>query len=110
MTNKIKTILTVLSVTCFASTAAFSADFLADKHKAAGLSCADCHGDNDKRDGVGVDKCLSCHESFEKLKLSPKTKKYDPNPHAGHYVDLDCNNCHHGHKAQEIYCDQCHKK
>jgi hypothetical protein len=108
--NKMKIVWGALVLLSFTATGALCADFLADQHKAAGLSCADCHGDKDKKDGVDVDKCLSCHESFEKLKLSPKTKKYDPNPHNGHFVDLDCNNCHHGHKAQEIYCDQCHKK
>ena len=54
-------------------------------------------------------QCLTCHESFAKLKLSPRVTRLERNPHDGHYPDLDCNNCHHGHKAQENYCDSCHK-
>lgn len=84
-------------------------NFLSDQHIALGLGCKDCHGDADKADGVSMDQCLTCHESYEKLKQSPRTRKLHPNPHDGHYPDLDCNTCHHGHKAQENYCDSCHK-
>jgi hypothetical protein len=110
MKSKTIVLLTAIWAVCCAGAPAFSGDFLGDRHKAAGLDCKDCHGDKDKRDGVDMDKCLSCHESYAKLKLSPRTAKFHPNPHDGHFVDLDCNNCHHGHKAAENYCDQCHKK
>jgi len=86
------------------------ASFLSEKHGALGLSCKDCHGEADKADGVAMEQCLGCHESWAKLKKSARTAKLHPNPHDGHYPDLDCNNCHHGHKAQENYCDSCHKK
>jgi len=83
---------------------------LSEQHKALGLGCKDCHGTKEKAEGVEMEQCLTCHESWAKLKLSAKTAKRHPNPHDGHYPDLDCNNCHHGHKAMEIYCDNCHSK
>ena len=83
---------------------------LAERHKALGLECKDCHGTKEKSEGVEMEQCLTCHESWAKLKLSARTAKLKPNPHDGHYPDLDCNNCHHGHKAMEIYCDNCHKQ
>ena len=109
MMRKGNMVVTALILMCCANTT-FSGNFLADKHIASGLACNDCHEDKDKKDGVEMDKCLNCHESYAKLKLSPRTQKLNPNPHDGHFVDLDCNNCHHGHKVAENYCDQCHKK
>ena len=102
-----------LALACLMTlTAAMAAPppFLADKHKDLGLACKDCHGEADKADGVAMEQCLSCHESWDKLKKAPRAVKLHRNPHDGHYPDLDCNNCHHGHKAMENYCDNCHKK
>lgn len=83
-------------------------NFLADKHAALGLDCEACHNNRPKTKPVKTAQCLSCHESYEKL--AERTKKLDHNPHAGHFIDLECTQCHHGHKASENYCDSCHKK
>lgn len=80
--------------------------FLADKHQAEGLKCASCHGEGEKKRAT-MDKCLKCHESYEKVAL--KTANMERNPHQGHFVDLQCTTCHHGHKAPENYCGTCHK-
>jgi fumarate reductase flavoprotein subunit len=32
-----------------------------------------------------------------------------PNPHAGHVGELECTLCHNGHRADELYCSNCHK-
>ena len=84
--------------------------FLSDRHVAAGMKCDSCHENVAKPADVPMSRCLTCHESYEKLKLSEKAKQHHPNPHAGHFIDLECNNCHHGHKADENFCDQCHAK
>ncbi|MDR3763178.1 MAG: cytochrome c3 family protein [Acidobacteriota bacterium] len=83
-------------------------NFLADKHMANGLDCEACHNNRPKTKPVKTAQCLTCHESYEKLAV--RTKGMDHNPHAGHFIDLDCTQCHHGHKASENYCDSCHKK
>jgi hypothetical protein len=82
-----------------------------DKHVKAGLSCDNCHGAATVTAGAGVDtaKCLSCHGSYEKL--AKQTERMKRNPHAdSHCGELDCNKCHHGHRADENYCGGCHKE
>lgn len=79
--------------------------YLADRHKAAGLTCEECHGSGPKQ-AVGGEKCLSCHESYQKV--AQRTARLRPNPHDNHLIDLECTKCHQGHKAQENYCNSCH--
>jgi len=84
--------------------------FTSDKHIKAGLNCYSCHGAAKVATGaeVAMAKCLSCHGPY--ADLAKRTKKIDPNPHTNpHYGDLDCNVCHHGHRADENYCRTCHK-
>lgn len=78
---------------------------LADKHKALGLSCEDCHGSGLKK-AVPMEKCLGCHESY--AKVAERTKELLPNPHDNHLIDLECSKCHLGHKPQANYCQTCH--
>jgi fumarate reductase flavoprotein subunit len=83
--------------------------FLADRHIASGLQCSNCHGDAATKQPVATDQCLKCHESFDDL--SKKTEDITPNPHSNHLIDssdIDCDFCHHGHKANEIGCHKCH--
>jgi fumarate reductase flavoprotein subunit len=80
---------------------------LADRHKDAGLACADCHGQGPKKP-VEMATCLGCHESYRKV--AERTGKWTPNPHDNHLVDLECTKCHLGHKAQENYCETCHSE
>lgn len=83
--------------------------FTSDRHLAQGLQCSDCHGEG-KKQPVRGDKCLECHQSFEEV--AKRTEDMKPNPHSNHITestDLDCTNCHKGHKQNEIYCVTCHK-
>jgi len=81
---------------------------LADRHKANGMGCADCHGEG-PRQPVETDKCLSCHESWEAL--AKRTAKNKMNPHDNHVVNAngECNQCHHAHRPSEVVCAQCHQ-
>jgi fumarate reductase flavoprotein subunit len=78
----------------------------AERHKAYGVKCEDCHGSKDKKQ-FDHKQCLSCHESYEKV--AERTKKLARNPHKSHYGEIECNACHHGHKADEYLCAQCHQ-
>ncbi len=105
-------LLSLLLLSMFTAQTLFATDvFSSDKHIKAGLDCDDCHGAEKVAAGaeIGMAKCLSCHGPYEKL--AKRTEKLSPNPHANpHSGELDCNVCHHGHKADENYCGSCHKK
>jgi fumarate reductase flavoprotein subunit len=79
--------------------------WLADRHAAAGLTCASCHG-NAKPSDVALDTCLSCHVSYREL--ARKTANRLRNPHDSHYPNLECTTCHHGHQKEENFCAGCH--
>jgi fumarate reductase flavoprotein subunit len=81
-------------------------DFTADKHKALGLGCADCHGTAEKA-SIDQDACLKCHESMQSV--AKRTAGLKPNPHENHMSgQTECLQCHHGHKSNEISCLGCH--
>ncbi len=79
---------------------------MADAHEDAGLDCEACHVDDDY-DEVGMDTCLDCHGPYEHL--AELTAGVHLNPHDSHYLDLDCNLCHHGHQPSEDFCSTCHE-
>jgi Cytochrome c3 len=105
-------LLSLLLLGLFTSQLLFSADlFSSDKHIKTGLNCDSCHGSEKVAAGakVGMDKCLSCHGPYDKL--AKRTENLILNWHANpHYGELDCNECHHGHRADENSCRRCHKK
>lgn len=83
--------------------------FTADKHKNFGLECSACHGDAAPTAEVSGKVCLTCHESLEAV--AQRTKDYAKNPHDNHITatqDLECTQCHNGHKADTPMCHQCH--
>jgi hypothetical protein len=83
--------------------------YMSDRHVTKGMECKSCHGDATPQKAVETAKCLECHKSYDEL--SKKTGDMSPNPHSNHIVDsqdLDCTSCHHAHKANELYCNQCH--
>ncbi len=79
--------------------------FLADKHKAAGLDCNACHIESQSKP-PDTKVCLQCHGPYDKL--AARTEKVEPNPHASHQGELECESCHHGHKASVDFCAKCH--
>src|SRR5512138_1077857 len=105
-------LLSLLLIAVFAAQGLWAADpFNADKHTKMGLACDSCHGTAQVAAGakVGMDKCLGCHGPYEKL--AKRTDSLIVNWHANpHYGDLDCNDCHHGHRADENTCKKCHNR
>lgn len=81
--------------------------FLADRHQAKGLNCAACHRESPPKAAVPSEICLQCHGPADKL--AEKTSAVQPhNPHDSHLGEIACDQCHHGHKAPENACAQCH--
>jgi DnaJ-class molecular chaperone len=79
----------------------------AEVHIAGGLTCTNCHGEGPKKPAAR-DKCQECHGDYKDL--AKATNDLEPNPHYNHTIDLDCNACHHMHKASEVYCHRCHQQ
>lgn len=81
---------------------------LSHLHLLSDVSCADCHGDVRPATSISTDDCYSCHEDLEGL--ISLTSDIDPNPHDGHYGDLDCDVCHKQHAASINFCNTegCH--
>ena len=80
--------------------------FLADRHKEAGIDCSGCHKESPPKGEPAMEACLKCHGPYEKL--AAKGEKLEHNPHGSHLGELECFNCHHGHKSSVNYCDRCH--
>lgn len=82
----------------------------ADKHAAKGITCQMCHGQNNQIKEPGINQCKTCHTPKDLAKKTKPKSTGDRNPHySPHYEDqLDCTNCHHGHKEFEDFCNQCH--
>ena len=83
--------------------------FTADRHKERGLKCEACHGDPEPKTAASPKSCLTCHKSLEAV--ADRTNDRERNPHNNHLTqssDVECTDCHHGHKADTILCHQCH--
>ncbi len=91
-----------------ASPATAEGDFLADRHVKAGVKCEGCHKETPPAKRVKTEQCQSCHGDYQKL--AERTKDMKPNNvHANHLGDIDCRECHQGHKADKLACDECHQ-
>jgi hypothetical protein len=75
---------------------------LADKHKAAGVECADCHKETPPATEAPTAVCMTCHADY-KDKASSSI-----DPHNAHMTYERCGDCHHGHKESENQCMSCH--
>jgi hypothetical protein len=83
--------------------------FSAEIHKRRGLTCIACHKEPKPKTDASPENCLVCHQSIEAV--AEKTADRSPNPHKNHVtdsMDLECTQCHHGHKADTPLCLQCH--
>ncbi len=92
-----------------AAAAAAEDSFLADRHKALNVKCAACHGEEQPKTAASGETCLTCHKSMEAV--AERTKDYNQNPHRNHITessDLECTQCHFGHKADHPVCLNCH--
>ena len=70
---------------------------LAEKHQKSGIQCTGCHKEMPPKANVTMAVCFQCHGDY--AKLAERTKKMEINPHAHHLDELECNKCHHIHKA-----------
>ena len=76
---------------------------LAGTHKAAGISCSDCHAESPPANAVPEAACLTCHEDYKDL-----TADMYEDPHNAHIAFPDCGSCHHIHQESENQCLACH--
>lgn len=84
--------------------------FTADRHKSREVACKSCHGEEQPKTAASSDACLACHKSLEAV--AEKTKDFERNPHKNHLTessDVECTQCHQGHKADTPLCHQCHE-
>jgi hypothetical protein len=79
-----------------------AAEFLADKHKAAGVACADCHKETPPSKETPTTVCMTCHADYKDKAAS------SVDPHNAHMSYESCGDCHHAHKASENQCMSCH--
>jgi hypothetical protein len=79
-----------------------TAAFLADKHKAAGVACADCHKETPPANETPTTVCMTCHADYKDKAAS------SVDPHNAHMSYESCGDCHHAHKASENQCMSCH--
>jgi hypothetical protein len=108
----------VVSSSVFISSEASAQDIFMKKHATAEVACKECHDKGaattkpvakDELARIGTKEfCLQCHGSYKKL--TGQTANYEKpfNPHHSHYDGLDCNQCHHEHRASEMFCSSCH--
>lgn len=101
--------LTLLLVGASASVA-FAADAvqLDQFHAGKGVSCADCHGDNNQRVAVPMIKCLECHDTKEVAEATADLKPANPHNNRHYGTETNCNYCHHQHQKSENFCIPCH--
>jgi hypothetical protein len=84
--------------------------FTADRHKDRKLDCAACHGEATPKTAAPAKSCLTCHQSLEAV--AERTKDFVRNPHKNHLMeaaDVECTQCHNGHKADTPVCNTCHQ-
>ena len=80
---------------------------LAQKHQKSGVQCSGCHKEMPPKSNVTMAACFQCHGDY--AKIAERTKILEKNPHSHHLDELECDKCHHVHKASIDYCAQCHK-
>ena len=110
----------ILMFVCVALGAAYCADaakpadaakaaLLGSKHAAAGVTCAQCHGNAAKKQAVPASKCITCHDTKTLAESTAKLNPYNPHNNRHFGTEGDCNECHHQHKKSQNRCDECHK-
>lgn len=83
--------------------------FTADRHKKNNIKCAGCHKEDQPKTAAPENACITCHQSMEKV--AERTKDFEKNPHRNHLVEsseVACTQCHQGHKADVVICENCH--
>ena len=99
-------VLAVLAAMIAMNSTATASECLADRHATRGVACTQCHKTQPPKN-VPAKDCLACHGSYKVL--AAKTDNLDINPHDSHMGDVECTECHQGHKKPRLVCDQCHE-
>ncbi len=81
---------------------------LDQSHASAGVSCADCHGDQTQREPVAMLKCLECHDTKDVAEATAELKPTNPHNNRHYGTETNCNYCHHQHQKSENFCTPCH--
>lgn len=76
------------------------------KHAEQGVTCASCHGTFFPVAPPSMEQCLNCHGSYQYI--ATLSADVYPNPHASHWGDLPCGDCHGAHQESVLFCDDCH--
>jgi hypothetical protein len=95
----------------FLATAASADPKLPAKHAKAGVTCHDCHQEeNPSKAAVPDDSCMACHGDLPAM--AAYTKALPVNPHAvpkgGHPGPFACIQCHRQHQPPVVKCLECH--
>ncbi len=82
---------------------------LSHTHMLSDVGCGECHDGDSPEQAVKTEKCRDCHGEPAALEALTKDLEYNPHvsPHYGN--DMDCDMCHHLHKASENVCLECHE-
>ncbi len=87
---------------------AFTTAPAAELHAQKNVACASCHRESPPAKKVKTAQCMTCHGDY--AQLADRTRAMTPNNvHANHLGDIDCSECHAGHKEKKIACDECHQ-
>lgn len=98
---KTKTFFLTLALFSFSAYAGTMAEFHAEK----GVKCEGCHTAQ-MSEKPTKEKCFACHGNYQDL--IARTSKADVNPHDSHLGEIQCVQCHSGHKQMTLPCWECH--
>lgn len=84
---------------------------LSHQHMLAGVTCADCHGEENVAAPapMSTEQCLVCHGPLEALgALTADVKPTNPHitPHGPTFAQCDL--CHQVHQPSQNFCADCH--
>ncbi|MBO6639925.1 MAG: cytochrome c3 family protein [Roseitalea sp.] len=84
---------------------------LSHQHMLAGITCADCHGEEDvvAPAPMTTEQCLVCHGPLEALgALTADVQPTNPHmtPHGPTFAECDL--CHQVHEPSQNFCADCH--
>jgi len=80
------------------------------KHVKAGVTCHDCHQEENPKKAATEESCEVCHGDYPAM--AEVTKNLPVNPHkpppAKHPKPFACTECHRQHKPPVAKCLECH--
>ena len=82
--------------------------YMDNGHAQKGMSCSACHGSDLAIEAPSLEKCLSCHKTYDNAAVQNSNGL--PNPHRSHLESPPCTLCHKAHEASINFCNtnNCH--